>query len=1078
MKKATGPKTEKKRPALLPAPEDTAGQKGVEGRVEQLEKQIELILGATRTGLDIIDPDFNLRYVDPAWQKVYGDFAGRKCYEYFMGRTDACPGCGIPIALATGAPVRSEEILSCEGNRPIEVMTIPFQDENGKWLVAEVNIDITERKKADEALRESEEKFRLLINGSSDVIGVLDPAGKIQYMSDTIADFTGFQPIEYIGRPGLEFVHPDDRKETGAALDLVICGIEKSLRKEYRLSRKDGGWVWVETLGTNHIDNPAIHGIVLNIRNVTGQKRTEEALRESEEKYRLIAETSSDVIWQLDLKGNFTYVSPAVKKIFGYTPEEAGTLNFKAFFDGAEIGKVTEDFMNAVSGEKHQIKEFVAKTKAGLFLPIEISVNPIILENKIIGVQGITRDITERKRMEEKIKREVERFRTVMDSIDALVYVADMQTFELLFLNKYGKDIWGEIEGKVCWQTIQSGQKGPCPFCTNDRLVDKNGKPTGTYNWEFQNTVNGCWYDCRDSAIFWLDGRVVRVEIATDITGRKRAEEEREKIYRWQQGANQILESVLAPASVEEKLKSITDGIVRVFDADFSRIWLIDKSDLCNQGCMHAEVLEGPHVCQYRDQCLHLVVSSGRYTHTDGEAHQRVPVSTYRIGLIAAGEERKFLTNDVQHDPGVQDHTWAKELGLVSFAGYQLKPPGGETLGVLALFARHPISPAEDAILEGLGNAIALVIQKDITEQSLQESERKFHTMADFTFDWEYWLAPDNSFTYISPSCKGITGYSPQEFIADPGLITRIAHPDDAPLVSDHFSVLHKTPEPGVLDFRIVGRDGEIRWLAHTCQPVYDRSGTYLGRRASNRDITDRKQAEEEIRLLNETLEQRVRDRTQELEQATETIRASLDEKVVLLREIHHRVKNNLQIIISLLKLQSRYIGDEKTRLALQESQNRVMAMSHVHEKLYQSPDLTKIELDSYIRFLGDRQFQFYGMKGTGITFSTQIPGINVDISTAIPVGLIVNELISNSLKHAFPDGRQGEISITIQQQDATLTILYKDNGVGIPADFDWRNAESLGLRLVILLVEQQDGTIELDRSAGTAFMVVVKEKD
>ena len=257
-------------------------------------------------------------------------------------------------------------------------------------------------------------------------------------------------------------------------------------------------------------------------------------------------------------------------------------------------------------------------------------------------------------------------------------------------------------------------------------------------------------------------------------------------------------------------------------------------------------------------------------------------------------------------------------------------------------------------------------------------------------------------------------------------------------------------------------------------------------------DITERKKSEDLLKRFSEELEEKVRERTDQLqvanldlerevgehERAEEQIRASLDEKVILLREIQHRVKNNLQIIISLLNLQSRYIGDDKIRQALRESQNRVMAISHVHEKLFQSPDITKIGLDSYIRFLGDNLFPFYGMIGKGIVLTTRIRDLHIGLETAIPVGLIVNELISNSLKHAFPDGRKGEISVAITQQNAMLTIQYKDNGVGIPQDFDWRHAESLGLQLVILLVDQLDGTIELDRSSGTVFTIVVKEKE
>lgn len=121
---------------------------------------------------------------------------------------------------------------------------------------------------------------------------------------------------------------------------------------------------------------------------------------------------------------------------------------------------------------------------------------------------------------------------TILNSLDALVYVADMQTYELLFVNEYGRSIWGDIQGKTCWKSLQTDQDGPCPFCTNDLLLDESGMPAGVYVWEFQNTVNKHWYQCRDQAIRWTDGRIVRLEIATDITKYKRAQEDAQNYQR------------------------------------------------------------------------------------------------------------------------------------------------------------------------------------------------------------------------------------------------------------------------------------------------------------------------------------------------------------------------------------------------------------------------------------------------------------------------------------------------------------------------------------------------------------------
>jgi signal transduction histidine kinase/CheY-like chemotaxis protein/HPt (histidine-containing phosphotransfer) domain-containing protein/HAMP domain-containing protein len=198
---------------------------------------------------------------------------------------------------------------------------------------------------------------------------------------------------------------------------------------------------------------------------------------------------------------------------------------------------------------------------------------------------------------------------------------------------------------------------------------------------------------------------------------------QRQQSARLIDGLNQLKEDLLRSASLEDKLRRITEATQTLFQADFVRIWLVRPGDLCESGCVHAEVMEGPHVCRHRDQCLHLVTSSGRYTHLDGKVHRRVPFGCYKIGRVASGEMPRFVTNDVVHDERVHDRQWAAELGLVSFAGFRLLSDERTSMGVLALFSQHPLSTKEAALLEGVAGTTAQVIQTARAEEALRKAK-------------------------------------------------------------------------------------------------------------------------------------------------------------------------------------------------------------------------------------------------------------------------------------------------------------------------------------------------------------------
>ena len=227
-----------------------------------------------------------------------------------------------------------------------------------------------------------------------------------------------------------------------------------------------------------------------------------------------------------------------------------------------------------------------------------------------------------------------------------------------------------------------------------------------------------------------------------------------------------------------------------------------------------------------------------------------------------------------------------------------------------------------------------------------------------------------------------------------------------------------------------------------------------------------------ELEMANKDLEKKIA----EQERVEGELTASLREKEILLHEVHHRVKNNMQVISSLLKIQSGYVRDDDVREMFEECQNRILAMSLVHEKLYKSQDIANVDFKEYIKTLLHDVFWSYGYGfGTGrIKLKMNIGDVSFGVSDAMSCGLIINELVSNSLKHAFPEGRSGEVSVSLRSTGKDkFELVVGDDGVGMPQHLDFRSVETLGMHLIILMAEDQlRGTIELDITDGTEFTV------
>lgn len=779
----------------------------------------------------------------------------------------------------------------------------------------------------------------------------------------------------------------------------------------------------------------------------------EEKLRiGAENKYRNLFDNANDAIITTDLEDSVTSWNHSAEKLFGWKAQEVMGKKLSSLVVPLNLQTQREELINnAMNGKLASGMETVHICKDGTRIFVDLTTSQLLDSNQnLAGLSFIVRDITERKKAQDLINKSKEFAETVINSMNDAIAVIDVNDFRITDVNSVFLKNCGmkkeELIGKTCYE-ITHKQAQPCaPPDNTCPLVDTLN--TGKYSTvEHVHHINGGdkqYVEVSTSPIMNESGKVVNViHVARDITERKLAEKTIGESFKQLKEEKAKTESIIA---------ALGDAI-SIQDTDFKILY---------QNKIHQDIM-GKQKGKY---CYR------EYEHRDHICEDCPVNMTFMDGKIHIGERSMIkdgqkLFFEITSSP-LKDSTNNIIAGIEIARDITKRKQTEEALNKSRNLLNTIKSVQDNFIVDSdikvtfndiLNNVISLTQSEygfigEILYTAKGDPFLKIHAFTNIAWNKEIQEfyeknAPQGIDFHDLKTLFGSVITSGKPVIAnDPSTdIRRGGLPEGHPQIYKFLGIpfYHGVKLNGMIGVANCpeGYDEDIieylKPLLTTCASIIE----------AYRIDQRRKLAEKQIEV-------------------------SLKEKETLLKEIHHRVKNNMQIVSSLLEYQTQYIKDKNVIDIFTESQNRIASMSLVHEKLYQSNDLAKIDFNEYINDLASNLFQSYVDKSRRITLDMNIETIQMDIDFAIPCGLIINELVTNSLKYAFPEDREGKIRIILRKTDEEMfELVIGDNGIGLPKDLDFRKTGSLGLHLVTILAENQlHGEININKNTGTEFQI------
>jgi PAS domain S-box-containing protein len=729
--------------------------------------------------------------------------------------------------------------------------------------------------------------------------------------------------------------------------------------------------------------NDLTRGIIFSILDITKRKQAEEALRQSEEKYRLIVEEMLDVIFTTNFQEEFAYVSPSVKNVLGYEPLELVGKRFMSLVHPQDLPAMAEQIKQSYNVGYHSSveNEYRLRHASGEWRWV-VSRGTRVVDTKgdFLYFIGIIKDITARKQAEEALKQSEEKYSTLIEqSIDGILII---QNRLVVFANHRMSEMFGysqdEILGKYFYQLAAP---------ENKEMLDNeyHRRQAGEY-------ISGN----HELGILAKDHRKIPVETKVQPI-----------VYQEKPAFMVIIRDITERKQAEDALKE-------------------------SEARFH-ELYENSPLGLYR-------------TTPDGRILMANPALIEMLGYSDFAELSNRNLDSGAFEPSYPRKQFIENIernGVIQGYEYTWKRKDGTSIQVRE--NARAIRDASGNILFFDGTVENITEHKE-TENALKESEQRYRSLFEnMTNGYAYcrMFYQDEQpvdFQYINvnkafETQTGLTGVD-GKLVSE--VIPGIRESD--PELFARYGRVALTGVPESFEMFVASLN---MWFSIS---VYSSQREYFV--AIFDLITERKQAEAKIL-------------------------SSLAEKETLLKEVHHRVKNNMQVISSLLRLQEGRVKDKAAAELLKDSQNRIQSMSLVYNKLYQSENLASVNMTDYFKELSTGLVKSYAVSPARVTVNVAQSNVFLSVDSAIPCGMIINELVTNSLKYAFPDNRKGLITISLTEDGKGLKLTVSDNGVGIPADVSLSNIPTLGIKLVSNLVRDQlGGTIELDRRHGSTYQI------